>query len=95
MSAIVDRLMETASSRGLAGAQDSGCVVTARRGRLSANITTMNADLESADAQARAMAGACFNYLARRRSQNSPIGANVPAGRSDLQLMAPMVPGQR
>jgi hypothetical protein len=77
-------------------AQDTGCTVTARSldELLSANIAAVSSELTSADPQAQAIAEACFKHIARRRSQNSPMAANLPAGRGDLPLAAPRVPEQ-
>ena len=96
LMATIDRLAEDCRlTQVLLDAQDTGCTVTARSldELLSANLAAVNADLASAEPQAQAMAEACFKHIARRRSQNSPTAANLPAGRNDLPLAAPVVAG--
>ncbi len=101
LMATIDRLAEDCRlTQVLLQAQDTGCAVAAQSldELLSANIAAVSSDLASAEpqaqAQAQAMAEACFKHIARRRSQNSPMAANLPAGRGDLPLAAPSVPGQ-
>jgi hypothetical protein len=87
-SATVDRLIEDCHlNRIVMQADDSGCAVTARSldELLSANIATDNSQLASADTDTRAIVEVCFKYIARQRSQNSPVGADLPAGRSDRE----------
>jgi hypothetical protein len=94
---IADHLLEDCRlSRILMQAQDSGCAATARSldELLAANIVAVNSELTSAGTRGRALAEACFQHIARQRSQNSPAAADWPAGRSDRQLVAPVVFGQ-
>jgi hypothetical protein len=94
MLAITDRLAGGCQlTRALLEAQDSGCVVTARRldDLLTANLEAVSAGLASAGPQARAIAEACFDHIARQRLQRAPAAAHLPAGQGDLPPGAPGV----
>jgi hypothetical protein len=96
LSGIVDHLREDCSlSRIAQGSQAAGCAATGQRldELLSANIVALNAELGPADARARELAEACFNYMARQRSQSSPAAAHWPTGRNDLPLAPPAFAG--
>jgi hypothetical protein len=93
-SATVDRLVEDLRlNQILMQAENGGCAETARSldELLSANIADENSQLASADSDTRAMVAFCFKHIARQRSQNSPVGADLPAGRSDREAAAPKI----
>jgi hypothetical protein len=89
---IVDHLVEGIHlNQILKQAQDTGCHEAAGSldKLLAANIVAVNAELPSADAQARVLADVLFKHLAQQRSQNSPTGTAGAVGLSDRQLPAP------
>ena len=89
--AIVDCLLEDYNlNRVLMQLQNGGCAIPARRLEelLSADIATVNSQLASVDPRTQSIAEACFDLMARQRSQNSPVGAGLPAGSSGREIAA-------
>jgi hypothetical protein len=96
-NATIDRLRgDCRLSRVLSEAQDTGCTVTAQSldELLVTDMAALNAELQSAQPQARALAEVCFEYIARRRAQNPPLASHLPAGREVLQLAGPRLAEQ-
>ena len=95
--AICDRLVEDCNlTRSLVQAQNDGCAATSRGldALLCSDMATVKADAASADPRTQRIVQACYDYLDRRRSEDSPMGAGLPARQSVPQLAAQSVPAQ-
>jgi len=95
-NAIIDRLTgDCRLSRVLSEAQAAGCAVTAQSldELLATDMATLNAELQSAEPQARALAEACFEYIARRRHQNAPLASQLATPRLGERTLASAAPG--
>ncbi len=95
--AICDRLLEDCNlTRSLVQAQNDGCAATSRGldAWLSADMANVKADATSADPRTQRVVEACVDYLDRRRSENSAMGAGLPAPQTTPQIAAQSVPTQ-
>ena len=90
--ATIDRLSGGCRlSRVLSEAQDVGCTVTAQSlgELLAADMAALNVELQSAQPEGRALAASCFEYIVRRRAQNTLLTGQLPADRQPVPPSAP------